>query len=645
MPTNTSAKTIEEKRRDYQAAIKALNKKQYKTFGKLANGLKDYPLHSYLRYEYVRKNLWKVKDDEMIAFLNNHADLPMTESLRTSWLKLLYKRKHWQTFLDHYVPQKNDTLRCQQLQARINIGNHDYLIEDTRTIWLSGKSLPPQCDKAFELLYASSLVTNELVWQRIRLAMQNNKPQLAGYLKKRLDDDYQDMAAAWINIHNRPDKYTRASKLPDNEIGREILMHGIMRLAKNNVELAVKRVKLLANQYSFLPGEVADLDRMIAVRAAKRKSPLAEELLDAIDTYHVNDEVFHYRLRVALKKLDWPLLRRWTKGNPSDEDINQRWRYWHARALENTGDPDQANLIYEELSEERDYYGFLSADKLDKEYSMEHYPMPPNEEALQRVADLPAIQRAYELYMLESGYPARREWYHALGKMTTYQMQMAAKLATQWGWHDRAIFTMARANAYDDLVLRFPVIFEKLLDKYAKERNIDRSWVYGLVRAESAFIEDVRSPAGALGLMQVMPKTGQMTARKIGLKNFHSSKLKKAETNVPIGTAYMKEMLERFDGNMVLATAAYNAGPHRVDKWLPKSGCSEPDVWIEQIPFKETRKYVSRVLTYANIYDWRLKNPITPIGERMALITGKGKNVIANLSCTAIQISDNRHVN
>ncbi len=645
LPPLAFSKPIEQQRKEYLAAKKALDKKQMKTFGKIANGLKEYPLYPYLRYEYLRKNLWKIKDVDMIHFFNRHDDLPMTESLRTSWLKLLVKRGQWQTFLDNYVPQSSDTMKCYQLQARMKTGNQDFLLEDIRTIWLSGKSLPSQCDPAFDLLYKSGLVTSELAWDRFSLAMQNNQTGLANFLIKHLDTEHTKLARAWLNIHHNPAKHTKKVSLEDTETGREIIMHGLLRLARQNAELAQKRLLTLKDNYSFLPGEVSELGRYIAIRAAKRKSKIAEQLLDDIDHHHVNDEVFHYRLKTALVKKDWPLLRRWTSGEAPEQELELRWKYWHARALENTGDVELAREIYAELAKERDYYAFLSADKVGIAYDMNHYPLPENKDELNRVAELPAIKRAYELYQLGMSYPARREWYHALKKMTTYQMQMAAKLATKWGWYNRAIFTMTRAKAYDDLELRFPVTFDELLTKYANKRQIDPSWVFGLVRAESAFIEDVRSPAGALGLMQVMPKTGEMTARSIGLKNFKPHKLKQAETNIPIGTAYMQQMLKKFENNMVMATAAYNAGPHRVAKWRPKSGCVEPDVWIEQIPFIETRKYVSRVLYFANIYDWRLKDSITPIKNRMPLITPKNKSALANLSCTELQISDNRHVN
>ncbi len=640
-----SAKSIEEQRKDYLAAKKALDTKQYKTFGKIANTLKDYPLYPYLRYNYILKRLWKIDDAEVIDFLRRYSDLPVANYLRTSWLKLLVKRGHWQTFADHYLPQANIKMQCYHLQARMKMNNEIFFLEDTRSIWLTGKSLPPQCDAAFERLYKSDLMTNELVWERVRLSMQNNQLSLVSYLSKRLDPEYKKLAKKWIQIHNNPYKYTNKPILEDTAITREILAHGILRLARKDVAKAVKRLDALKDNFSFTSGEIAEVERTLAIRASKNKSKLAAQLLDQIDNYHVDDQVFHYRLRTALANEDWPLLKKWTTGQAPIIDIDLRWRYWHARALEEIGEIDKANEIFTELAKERDYYGFLAADKVNALYRMNHYPLPENKEEFARIESLPAIKRAYEFFKLGSGYSARREWYHALSKMTTYQMQMAAALVSQWGWHDRAIFTMSKAGAFDNLELRFPILFDDLFDKYAKKRKIDRSWIYGLARAESAFIEDVKSPAGALGLMQVMPKTGAMTAKRIGLKGFKTSKLTQAKTNIPIGTAYMKQMFDKFDGNIVLATAAYNAGPHRVNKWLPKQGCEEPDVWIEQIPFNETRKYVRRVLYFANIYDWRLGSDIKPIKKRMALVTPKKNQKIANLSCTAIKISDNRHVN
>jgi len=629
-----SANTIELQRKDFLSAKKAFELKQYKKFGRIANTIKDYPLYPYLRYNYLKKRVWKEKDSNIIYFLNRYSDLPVTNRLRNSWLKVLIRRGHWKTFLDNYIKHSNPVMQCYQLYARMKLDKKEFLLEDIRSIWLTGKSLPTQCDQPFELLYKSNMVTNELVWERFRLSMQNNEIGLATYLTKRLNPEYKVLARKWIQIHKNPYKNTRKPNLIDNETSREIIAHGILRLAKSKPEKAVKRLESLKTKYSFSSSEIAEIDRIVAIRAAKKKSKLASVLLDQIDNYHVNDEVFHYRLRTALLNEDWALLKKWTMGKPSIKDIELRWFYWHARALEETGESKKAKQIYLKLSKERDYYGFLSADKINMPYSMNHYPVTDDNEEFKRISSLPAMMRAFEFYQLGMNTNARREWNHALKKMTSYQMQMAAALAVKWKWHNRAIITMSKARALDNLILRFPILFEDLLTKYAKKNNIEQSWVFGIVRAESAFMEDVSSPVGALGLMQVMPRTGKHVAKIIGLKNFKKRKLREAKTNIPIGSAYMKMMLDKFDKNIVLATAAYNAGPHRVSKWLPKKTCTqEPDVWIELIPFNETRKYVRRVLYFSNIYDWRFKKPIKPIKERMPLIGTRNKKTITKLSC------------
>ena len=638
-----SAGTLEQQRKDYRAAQKALQTGKTDIFNRLSADLKDYPLYPYLLHDYLRSRLWKVKDEEIIPFLQQHNDLPMADNLRTDWLKLLISKGRWQVFLENYTPQQDTTLQCYQLQDRLNTNNHAYLLEDARTIWLSGKSMPPQCDPAFALLYKSNLMTDELIWERIRLAMQNGDAGLAGYLGRQLDPANREWANRWIAIHNNPDKWTTSPGYEDTPYAREILSYGINRLARRDIGKAVDRWEQLEQKYSFTPGESADIERNLAIHAARGKHALAPRLLDAVHPDFIDDEVFHWRLRIALQALDWHQLVRWTEGEaPAIDDIDLRWRYWHGRALEETGEIDKAKEIFKALSGESDYYGFMAADRIGETYHMNHAPLPANRDEMDRIASIPAIQRASELYQLGMIYPARREWHHALNKMTSYQMQIAAALASGWGWYDRAILTMSKAHAYADLVLRFPIEYQQILDEYSQKRQIDTSWLYGLVRAESAFQEDAKSPAGALGLMQVMPETGRLTAKSIGLQKYSTEKLLAAETNIPIGSAYLKQMLETFNGNQALATAAYNAGPGRVKSWLPKAGCEEPDIWIEKIPFDETLKYVRRVLYYANVYDWRFQQEIKPISQRMAMVLPHKQPLVASMSCGGPKISYNQ---
>ena len=623
-----SAATLKEQRQQYLYAQKSLKAGKIKTFTTLAEQLKTYPLYPYLRYNYLRLRLHKTEVAEIQEFINSYPDFPPADSLKTSWLKQLAKQKKWQIFLDNYSPQKDPKLRCQQLQARIKTGNQTYLLEDTRTLWLTGKSLPSQCDVAFEQLYDSHLMTNDLVWHRIKLAMEKGNTRLAKYLSERLDKDDKNLVKKWIAMRHNPSVGTKNPQYPDTAIAREILLYGIKRLARENIDRSLSNWRKLQAAYSFSPEEIDEVLFVISVRAAKSNHPKAIELLDNLNPELNNEEVFHWRLQTALKNKDWQKLYQWTENAPPEiESIKYSWIYWRGRALEKMGELKKAWVSYASIVDQRDYYGFLSADRIGMEYQMQNHPLPEDLESRNKIMDLPGIRRAKELFFLYGDYSARREWQHAILSMTNYQKQIAAKLASEWGWYDRVISTLGAAKAYDDLELRFPIIYRDEIEKQADKRNLDASWIYALMRSESAFMEKVKSPAGALGLMQIMPATGKLTARKIGLKKFRTNDLLIAKKNIVIGTAYMKEMLDKFNGNHILATASYNAGPRRSVQWSPKKGCKEPDIWVEQIPINETRAYVKRVMFYASIYDWRLKQQLTPMKQRMAAIYPFNSNV------------------
>jgi len=639
--TPTSAFTLEEQREQYKQAKKSLRTGKIKQFIAVSESIRNYPLYPYLRYNYLNPRLHKAKINEIELFLQQYHNFPLTGALRTKWLKQLAKTGQWQTYLDNYTPQRDTVLQCYQLQARIKTGNQTYLLEDTRTLWLAGKSQPPQCDPAFALLYKSDLMTQDLVWERVRLAMENGNTGLTKFMRKRLDESRSRWALRWIEMHNNPNKGTNNPTLNDNEIAREILIYGIKRLAKINIARAVSRWEKLQEQYEFTPQAIYETNRLVAVRAAIKNHPRTTELLDNISNYYVDDDVFHWRLITALKNNDWITLHKWTKGIVPFGDIELRWKYWHGRALENIGEVEKAKEVFISISRQRDYYSFLAADRLGQKYVFAHAPLPDNPEEKNKVAKMPGIIRANELRQLGENYQARREWHHALNIMTTYQKEIAATIAKDWDWHDRVIFSMGSAHSYDDLILRFPLQFRSTIDKNIEKRQLDPGWVYALIRSESAFMEDAKSPAGALGLMQVMPLTGKQTARSMGWKKFNKNDLLVAEKNVSIGSTYLKQMLKKFDDNKILATAAYNAGPHRVNKWIAKSNCIEPDIWIEKIPFNETRKYVRRVLFYASIYDWRLQREVEPLHQRMAVINSTKSNQSTMLACAGQDVSYN----
>lgn len=247
---------------------------------------------------------------------------------------------------------------------------------------------------------------------------------------------------------------------------------------------------------------------------------------------------------------------------------------------------------------------------------MQHVGTDATPEEVSAMLARPGIQMAQELYLMGQVADSRRQWNWTTRRLNNRDLAVAAVIARQWGWHDRAILTVARSDQQDDLELRFPLLYRDTIEANATEYGIDPSWVYGVVRQESAFVADARSQAGALGLMQLMPSTGRLTGRKLNMPIRNNRALLNIENNLRLGVSYLKEVLGRNNGNQVLATASYNAGPNRVNSWLPDKTL-DADIWVETIPFGETRDYVKNVMSYTTVYDHRLGSRPVRLQERM----------------------------
>lgn len=631
---------LKSERQRYQEAQRALRAGNITQFRVLLASLSDYPLYPVLLHDYLRPRLATAETRGVADFLRAHADLPAAAEMRAEFLRVLAQRQDWQTLLDVYTPQADIAMRCYQLLARLKLGREDYLMEDARSVWLSGESQPAQCDPVFARLEASGLLTPETVWERIGLALEKGNTGLAQWLGRRLNGSDQAWVTRWLDLHRNPARISGATAWPDTPVTRAILQHAVRRLVQQDVGRAWTAWRDLRTRHAFTAADAGTVEYEMTLRAAQTRHKLARELLAQLDNERVDERLFHERVVLALRERDWDTLLAWTEGIPPVADpVRGPWLYWRGRALEHLGRADEAREYFNRAALQRDFYGFSAHDRLGRPYALNHNPLPEDPDTRLQVLRTPGVQRAHEFFALGQHTAARREWTHVLGNMTSYQMQMAATLAHSWGWYDRALLTLNKAESWDDLVVRFPLAYRDGIEKHAAQRGLDLAWVFSVVRQESAFIEDARSPAGALGLMQVMPATGKETARALGMKNFTASQLTHPSTNLPIGTAYLKRMLTYFDGNMVLATAAYNAGPGNVSRWLQAGGCTEPDVWIEQIPFAETRKYVQRILYFASIYDWRLGGDVRPIAARVAPVTARGAALAAAQTCTATAVA------
>ena len=380
--------------------------------------------------------------------------------------------------------------------------------------------------------------------------------------------------------------------------------------------LAIQRWNVLSERYAFLPDEQDVILQHLGKGAVVHRHPAALSLLNGITT--TNEEAFAWRLQAALRNRAWSYLEKWTQGEPASDVNTLQWNYWRARALSETGNQSAAHDLFTGLAGERDYYGFMAADHLHQPYMMDYKPIEEDDAKVAELLRQPTIQRAREWVLLDNLSYAKREWRQSLKVLSADMKRQAARLAHQWGWHYSAIVALGQVMDYDDLVVRFPLLYTEALRGQAQRQQLDVSWVFGLVRSESLFVEGARSRAGALGLMQVMPATGRQVARSLGMRGFSSNQLLQAPYNLRIGAAYLRQMYDRFGGNIVYATAAYNAGPHRVQRWHRRLSCAPADVWIEVIPFRETKKYVKQVLMNSSIYDWRLQQEVVSIDKRLA---------------------------
>jgi soluble lytic murein transglycosylase len=609
---------LRDARAQFLDARKALNENRMDSYRKLARKLRDYPLYPYLEYWELRDRLTRAGNREVQAFLRRYDDQPVAARMRRAWLYQLARRQDWKRYLDVYEGGQPAELQCYRLQAKLHTGDHESLVDAALPLWLVGYSQDSACDPVFEYLEEKDRLTSGLVWERIRLAMNNGNASLAAYLAKRLPAADQAWVSLWREARRRPSSVLDSARLKqDTPITREIILYALKRVAVNDEQQAYDRWQEIRNRHAFTEAESGRIERTIALYAGWRKHPEAHTLLAAVPEIAVDDEVREWRVRSAIRAGLWQDVLKHIAAMPADEARREEWRYWQAIALANTGQKQQSRDRLAPLARERDYHGFLAADELRWPYVMNNQPLSYTAEELDAMRNRPEMIRVRELLRADLPIEARREWLHAIEGLDADQLKLAAVLASEWGWHDSAILTVARSSDYDDLQLRFPIDHSADVERYASANQLDPGHVFAVIRTESAFNKDARSGAGAMGLMQLMPATGRSTARKYRIPLASTKSLYEPEQNIRIGTAYLKQVMEQFDRSVVLASAAYNAGPHRVNRWLPDENEEPAENWVAAIPFDETRKYVQRILSYAAIYDWRMERPIRPLSEHM----------------------------
>lgn len=631
------AAVYKDEREKFVAAEKAFKQGKITEYNSLRKDLEKYPLYPYLEYTELRYGFSSNKLPRVKKFIEKYQEVPLSYLLRSAWLNHLAKKSAWKSYLELYTPQNSIERQCNYLRALINSKQEEKAFKLIKPIWLHGGSRPDDCTPAFNAWHKAGKLTPELAWERIILTMQQGDTSRARYLQRYLPKDQKRWFEQWMHIHNNPERLASKIKLSvPKKLQHTITAHGLKRLARKNINKALSVWKRLQQDKAFPKQLLQQAEHTIAMRMMRSKHRRSLKFLDQIKP-HATDTKLHERgLRYALSRQKWDLVYKWTQRLPRDLKNSDKWRYWNARALAKLGKREESKSKLKPLAKERSFYGFLAADILGVNYNLNHQPSKVSAKTMRQLKNNQGLMRSREMFLLKRYTAARREWRAATKGMKPEQLKGAAILAHNWGMHDRSIVVLAQGGLWDDLNLRFPIAHRKQVDKIAQKKNIESAWVFAVIRQESTFIQDAHSPAGALGLMQLMPKTARSTARKLNMSRLKESNFLQPDVNIQLGATYLKTVLNELGQNKVLATAAYNAGPGRVRRWLPKKPIPA-DLWVATVPFDETRGYLERVLAYTVIYKDRLGEKTGRLSDIMPPIQRNLKSPVKERINKALQ--------
>ena len=569
----------------------------------LLESLTDYPLRSYIEYEALLARPYS-SDEAVQAFIENHPNFPISAQLRRAFADYRRDQDRSESFLRFHQPDDADVEnQCFRASALWALERTQAAMAATQALWLHGRSQPKRCDKAFSRWRRAGGLTQALAWKRYELAVLAGENRLAAYLERTLSEDQRTLARQLTRLRQRPTRADRYETVDFKDPEQRALADSALKmLIKKRPAEALHLIADLKDSGRLAPAQALEYDYAAALRLIRE------------DNLTVNDAVIPAALKTNPDLIEASLIQLIKAGRfnalstllsqlPASAQGTLRWQYWQARAdLSSPGiaGRESARVSFERLASERDYYGHLAALWIGIPGSLADQSTTIAPEKLLDLAAAPTAQRIYELRALGETLEARREWFQLIKPFSNTELRIAAALASQWHWHDMAIATLAQAKAWDEVLERFPRPYAERFTEAARTQGVPVTLAMAVARRESGFWTEARSPVGAQGLMQLMPRTAQSVAKSIDLDSPANLVLTQADTNIKLGTAYLGQLLQRFNDNRILALAAYNAGPSRAKKW--HTNPQPIDAFIEGIPFAETRAYVKAVLLYAAIY-------------------------------------------
>lgn len=575
-------------------------------------------LEPWAAYWELRTRLDTAPPQELQQFFARFPGTYQEDRLRNDWLQVLGQRRDWDTFAQEYPKfrMKDDReVRCYALlvQAQRDPLALPAVSEDVRRNWLAQRDADDGCTLAAASVFGkpgSRLSTTD-VWRKARQAVEANRPRAAAAA---LEIVHPEAAPLLAELNASPTRFLTSKVFAASRTRRELVGLALIKMAASDVENAASQ---LENKWGpqLHPEERDWIWGVIGRQAAQRLMPEANAWFTKVERdKHLSDELLGWKVRAALRAprgTDWRNVHEAVDAMSDEGKADSTWVYWKARALLATPKPSEAHRaeaekLLESIASPKGFYEQLALEELGRKITVPDKPAPLTDEERKAARQEAGLNRA--LYAIAIGLrgEGNREWnyttnLHRAGGFNDRELLAAAQFACEREVWDRCINTSERTKAEFDFEQRYPTPFRESVVRRSREINLDPAYVYGLIRQESRFVTDARSHVGASGLMQVMPATARWTARKLGMNNFTTAQLNERETNIAIGTGYLKLVLDDFGGSMPMAAAAYNAGPSRPRAWR-NGPVLEGAAWAENVPFQETRDYVKKVLANTTFY-------------------------------------------
>ncbi|WP_425493988.1 transglycosylase SLT domain-containing protein [Lysobacter gummosus] len=583
-----------------------------------------HPLYGWVEYAALRRGIDTVNNGQAQDFLSRRGNQASGDAFRDIWLAATARREDWAAFTAAWTPksgagkERSVSLRCAELNARQALGKADaQWTRDVQAIWRSsGKSLPDSCDAPFAVLAAQGGLSPELRWERIDAAAAEWQPAVMRAAARGLPADQlaqaNDYAAFLDNVNER------GLGWPKTERSRKIASYGLAKLAKSQPASAEAQLPKYASALGFTDEDRGRVLYQAALWSVASYDAQSARRLNAVPEVSYDERLHEWRAREAMSRSDWAAALAAIRKMGPKQRGESRWEYFEARLSERAGDKAGAARLYRESAKNADFHGFMSADRLGAPYTL--CPIQPTDSAAAKaaIARDPALMRAMGLFQIERTGWAIREWDDALTRFDDSQRRIAIEVAQSYNWFDRAVFSLNKTPQEQRLYyLRFPLHHGETIRRESLNNGIDPAWVAAEIRAESIFNPTARSGANAMGLMQVLPGTGAQVAKSLGLPWGGAASLYDSDTNIILGTAYLRQLLDKYGGQPYFAMAGYNAGPAPLARWQSQRPGMDADFWIETISYKETREYVARVLAFSVLYDWRLNGDALNVSDRL----------------------------